>query len=142
MKVTVSTKSYGYTGYEIADILAGENIVCEFADPDYIVFMFSTMTKAGDTERLCEALLSIPKKDAIEEKAPTIEVPEAVMTVREAVFSPSVVLPVDRCEGRILASENVSCPPAIPIVVCGERIDKSAIEMLKYYGITECRVIL
>lgn len=141
MKVTISTKSYGYMGYEIADILAKKNIICEFADPDYIVFMFSTMTKARDTERLCEALLSIPKKDAIEEKAPTIEVPEAVMTVREAVFSPSVVLSVDECEGRVLASENVSCPPAIPIVVCGERIDKSAIEVLKYYGITECRVI-
>ena len=141
MKLTVSAKSYGYTGYEIANILAEDNVICEFADPDYTVFMFSTMTEAEDTERLCEALLSIPKKDALTEKPPCVGVPEAVMSVREAVFSPSAVLPADKCEGRVLASENVSCPPAIPIVVCGERIDGSAVKMLKYYGITECRVI-
>ena len=141
MKVTVATKSYGYTGEELAEILYSQNIVCEFADPDYVVFMFTPMIKGDGIEHLQEALLSIPKKNAIKEKAPAVGAPRHVMSVREAVFSPSIVLPVDECEGRILASENVSCPPAIPIVVCGERIDKSAIEVLKYYGITECRVV-
>ncbi len=140
MKVTIATKSYGYTGYEIADILAKENIICEFADPDYVVFMFTPMIAPEAIDRLKDALLSIPKKDAIKENIPSIGAPERAISVREAVFSHSVVLPVDECEGRILASENVSCPPAIPIVVCGERIDKSAIEVLKYYGINECRV--
>lgn len=142
MKLTISAKSYGYTGEELAEMLCSQNIICEFADPDYIVSMFTTMIDGEGINRLQEVLLSIPKKDAIKETASAIGVPERVMSVREAVFSPSLVLPVDKCEGRILASENVSCPPAIPIVVCGERIDKSAVEVLKYYGITECRVCL
>ncbi len=141
MKLTLVAKSYGYTGEEIAEILNSQNIVCEFADPDYVVLMFTPMIKGEDMDHLEKALLSIPKKSAIKEKAPTISKPKRIMSVREAVFSPSVVLSVDWCEGRTLASENVSCPPAIPIVVCGERIDKRAIEVLKYYGIKECRVI-
>ena len=41
----------------------------------------------------------------------------------------------------ILASPTVSCPPAIPIVVCGEEVDDEAIELFKYYGIKTCNVI-
>ena len=63
------------------------------------------------------------------------------MRPREAMFSKSYVLPVENSLGKVLASENVSCPPAIPIVVCGEKINESAIEMFQYYGISEVRVI-
>jgi arginine/lysine/ornithine decarboxylase len=36
----------------------------------------------------------------------------------------------------------VGCPPAVPIVVSGERIDESAEECFAYYGITHCAVIV
>jgi arginine/lysine/ornithine decarboxylase len=35
----------------------------------------------------------------------------------------------------------VGCPPAIPIVICGEEIDKKAISAFKYYGIEKCLVV-
>ena len=63
------------------------------------------------------------------------------MSVREAAFSPSVELDVENACGRVLAVSNVACPPAIPVVVCGERIDEKAIECFKYYGIERCRVV-
>ena len=43
--------------------------------------------------------------------------------------------------GRILADVSVSCPPAVPIVVCGERIDVDALRCFDYYGITTCTVV-
>ena len=73
--------------------------------------------------------------------APLLAHPTQVMTAREAIFSNSRVLPVEDSLGKVLASENVSCPPAIPIVVCGEEINESAIELFRYYGISEVRVI-
>ena len=44
-------------------------------------------------------------------------------------------------EGRVLTSLNVSCPPAVPIVVSGEKIDRNAIRAFSYYGIAHCFVM-
>jgi arginine/lysine/ornithine decarboxylase len=63
------------------------------------------------------------------------------MSVREALLSPSEELPVHQCVGRVLAAATVGCPPAVPIVVSGERIDESAAECFRYYGIETCCVI-
>ena len=41
IKLTVAPKSFGYTGTEIANCLGKDGIVCEFADPDFVVFMIS-----------------------------------------------------------------------------------------------------
>jgi arginine/lysine/ornithine decarboxylase len=63
------------------------------------------------------------------------------MSVREALLSPSEVLPVGKCVGRVLAAATVGCPPAVPIVVSGERIDQSAVACFAYYGIETCAVV-
>jgi hypothetical protein len=67
---------------------------------------------------------------------------ERVLSVRDAMMAPSKAVPVNDSCGEVLASASVSCPPAIPIVVCGERIDEAAIQCFQYYGITECRIIV
>jgi arginine/lysine/ornithine decarboxylase len=63
------------------------------------------------------------------------------MTIREAILSGCETIPADECEGRILAAATVGCPPAVPIAVCGERLDRNAIELFHYYGIENCCVI-
>ena len=141
LKLTVASKSYGYTGEELAEILAGENIECEFADADHLVMMLTPETGECGLDRLCQALLSIPKKAALNQKAPASTPKQKAMSVREAMMSPSEKLEVEKCKGRIIASAGVSCPPAIPVVMCGEIIDDGAIEALKYYGHTHCRVV-
>ena len=57
------------------------------------------------------------------------------------MLSPSEEIDVNESFGRILASPSVSCPPAVPVLVCGEVIDESAIKCFKYYGIEKCRVV-
>ena len=44
-------------------------------------------------------------------------------------------------EGRIIADVCVGCPPAVPIAVSGEIIDKNAVRCFEYYGIESCTVI-
>ena len=141
MKLTLSPKSMGYTGEEIAEILSENGIECEFADPDFVVMMFTPEISDGETEYIGNVLLKTEKKKEITEKPPVLSVSEKFMSVREAVFSPSEEINASECEGRILASSAISCPPAIPIIVCGEKIDKKAIECFEYYGIEKCNVV-
>ncbi len=140
LKITIKAKEFGYLGFELAEILEEKNIFCEFADKDYIVFML-TPEIADNIKKLENALLSIPKKDKITETPPEFSLPEKAMSIREAVFCESETLPASECEGRILATANVSCPPAVPIAVCGEKIDKKAVECFGYYGIEKINVI-
>jgi arginine/lysine/ornithine decarboxylase len=57
------------------------------------------------------------------------------------LFLPFERIPAEESVGRILASPGVSCPPAVPIVLCGERIDDKALELFRYYGIETCDVV-
>lgn len=141
LKITVMPKSYGYTGNALADALRKKGIECEFSDPDYTVFMLSAERGEEGINKLLNALSDVEKKTEITEKPPVSFIPERVMSVREAVFSPSEKVPSEKSEGRVLAALNVGCPPAVPIAVCGEKIDARAVETFRYYGITDCDVI-
>lgn len=141
LKITLEAKVYGYYGTEIADILEKENLVCEFADKDFTVFMLTPETGANGLARLEKALVSIPKKDKIKDNPPVFSLPEKKISIREAIFSASETIPVSESCGRILAAATVACPPAVPIVVCGEKIDKNAVNCFEYYGIKYVTVI-
>ena len=64
------------------------------------------------------------------------------MSIREAMFSPRETLPTDLAVGRVLADACVSCPPAVPVIIAGERITPQAAECMKYYNITACDVVV
>ena len=140
IKITVCAKSYGYLGYELADILRKNGIESEFADPDYLVFML-TPEYEGALDRIALIMESIPQKTPVKEKTEAFKAAKRVMSVRDAMFSPMETVSVDSCVGRILAAASVGCPPAVPIVVCGELIDVDAVKTFKYYGIEKCCVI-
>lgn len=140
LKITISAKAYGYTGFELAEHLEQNGMVCEFADPDFLVLML-TPENAGKQEKLLSVFAGLCRKDALIAPPPKFSLPERVMTVREAVFSPYETLPVEKCIGRVLSAVSVGCPPAVPIVVSGERIDENAAKCFRYYGIETCSVV-
>ena len=142
LKLTVSAKDYGYTGRQLADILLEQQVVCEFSDPDFLVLMLTPETGEEGLKRLEAALLCIPRKPAIAEKPPVFHSCTAAMPIREAVLSPCETVPVEKSIGRVLAAASIGCPPAVPIVVCGERIDEAAAACFSYYGVKTCTVVL
>lgn len=141
LKLTVAPKSFGYTGKELAALLLKNNIVVEFSDPDFTVMMVTPETGADGLECLTRAMLSIPKRKPICGAPPVLTQAEYVMSPREAMLSPSENLPTSHCLGRILAATSVACPPAVPIVVSGERISSEAVNAFEYYGISSCAVV-
>ena len=141
LKLTLCPKSYGYTGESLGDELRGRGIEPEFCDPDYTVLML-TPESEGDLDALQSALFDIPRREPVESKPPRLDrLPTAVMTPRAAIIAQSELLPIDNCVGRIAAALTVGCPPAVPIVVSGERVDAEHLPVLRYYGIEKLRVV-
>ena len=141
LKISIKAKEYGYYGTDFADILRSKKIEVEFSDPDFAVMM---ITPENSEEELCyleKILLSVPKKERILSEIPEIIPCEQAMSVGEALFKPSERISVNEAVGRILASPSVSCPPAIPIAVCGERLTENAVKCFNYYGTQEIDVI-
>ena len=141
IKITVLAKARGYTGTELAELLMARNIICEFADRDYLVLMLTPEIGEDGLQRLETALRDIPQKSIISETPPELPKPIRVLSIRDATFSATETVPVCQCEGRILATATVACPPAVPILVCGERIDKQAVACFHYYGLKTCTVV-
>jgi len=133
LKITISAKSYGYKGDELAKILEEDNIICEFSDPDFVVFMLTPENKDDELKKLIKKLLLIEKRAEIFEKMHETVVLKRAMSIREAVFSNKEEVYIEDCVGRILAASNISCPPAVSIAVCGEIITKEAVEAFSYY---------
>lgn len=141
LKITISTKPYGYTGREFAKILLKNNIVCEFCDPDFVVMMLTPEIGTFGLMMLEKALLSIPARRLKHSTLPKLSVLEKKLTVREAMFSPCETVLAKESKGKILATPSVSCPPAVPIAIPGEVITSSAVKCFAYYGIKEINVI-
>ena len=140
-KLTLYAGKYGYTGDELAKILFDKGVVCEFHDPDFIVFMLTPENSEGDITRLRDALLSIPRREAIDLLSPKIRAAEYVMSARKALLCASEEVSIRESIGRVLADVTMSCPPAVPILVCGERIDDDAAYAFGYYGTDTVRVV-
>lgn len=141
LKLTLDCNAFGYSGTEVADILRGGGIECELADTRYVVFMISTENTEAQLDALLDALCAIDAREPIIPLHTPIHRAERVLSVREAMLSPSVRVSAADSVGRICASPSVSCPPAVPIVVSGERIDEDAARLFELYGVESVSVV-
>ncbi len=141
MKLTIEAKKYGYTGTKLADELRRRGIECEFADPDYLVLMMTPENGEDDLLRLENALISMERREEICVQPPVFSPAEKILSIREASLSSAEEIDCRYSLGRVLAAATVGCPPAVPIVVCGEQIDRHAIKCFEYYGIEKCVVV-
>lgn len=141
LKLTLAPKSIGYTGHELAAYLRENGVECEFADPDFTVLMLSAQTGEAGLEQIEKAMLSIEKRAPIAQKSPRLARLERALSAREAVLAPQEQVALENASGRILALDHCACPPAVPIAIAGERLDETAIECLKYYGVSAVSVV-
>ncbi len=138
---SIDAAASGFLGTELAEYLNRHGIVVEYADPYYVVLLFSHANTEEDFRRLSEALeLFIPQQlpRKIRYQLPH---PETVCGIREAALAPQETIPVEESFGRICAAVKVPCPPAVPIVLSGERVDQNCIAVCEGYGIAEISVI-
>ena len=141
IKITINARSYGYSGTEFSDIMAEKGIICEFADQDYIVFMLTPQLKEDHLDYFAEAVCNVPRRVTEIQNLPVFAIPHREMSIRQAMFSVSEEITVENAEGRILAATTVGCPPAVPVLISGEKIDRQHIEIFRYYDTETCFVV-
>ena len=131
----------GLTGTALADRLRQSGVECEYADRDFMVLMATPENGPSDFDRL---LTSLGENHA--PYTPTIPLPlargEQVCSIREALFAPHETIPAGQALGRVCGAPTVSCPPAIPIAVSGERISPEALTLFEQYGVETVDVLI
>jgi len=141
LKITLFPKERGYTGEELHALLRECGMECEFADPDCLVMMVSPATGREGLRRAEEALERIPPRAPMTQRPPEMPRAERAVSLREAMLLPAEEVPVEQSLGRVLADACVSCPPAVPILTGGERMNEAALRCFRYYGISAVRCL-
>ena len=144
LKLVIDICESGLTKSAVLDAFSHNSVEAELCDEEFAVIMASPDNTDEDFIRLLSAIseLSYAKKEAVKKEIQYSALrPEKVMSIRDAIFAPHEKIPTQNAVGRICADCTVSCPPAVPIVVCGERIDSDTKNMLIKYGIDEISVV-
>lgn len=130
----------GLTGLDLAERLRRGGAECEYADRDFCVLMATPENTQEDLARV-SAALGVNRAPA----APAASLPlargERVLSVREALFAPQEAVPAEESLGRVCGAPTVSCPPAVPVAVSGERIGAEAVTLFQYYGVKSVDVL-
>ena len=138
LKITADFREFDF---DFAEYFRNNDIEFEYADSNFVVFMLSPQNSQEDFAKLKKAIknLNVEKTKNIENKE--FEIAKRVMTIRQAIFSESEEISIEDALHKVCASPSVSCPPAIPIAVSGERITEKHIELFKKYNINRINVL-
>ena len=139
LRITICAPE-GLSGYTLAERLRNNGIECEYADDGYLVLMITPENLTEDMEKLLPAL-GENKRPARQLAQMTLSGSEQVCSIRQAVFSAHELVGAKVSLGRICGAPTVSCPPAIPIAVSGERISREMLDLFRQYGVREIDVL-
>ncbi|NCC16012.1 MAG: amino acid decarboxylase [Clostridia bacterium] len=141
LKLVMEGAKIGITGYALAEFLREKGIEAEFADEDHLVLMFTPETKDIDFEKIEAAFPPVIARSWEARKTVLLVESEQAMSIREAMFAKRRTVWAEQALGQICAAPAVSCPPAIPIAISGERITQEMIALFLLYGIEEIDVV-
>ena len=169
LKLTICAAAMCLDGERLAEQMRKAQIECEYADHQYVVLMGTPENTEQDLSRIehfartfdrmqkVELRQQMPDgreqylyprwedhaKETVPEAAAGISTPAIrACTIREAVMAECEEIAVSQAEGRICGAETVSCPPAVPIAVCGEIITQNMIQQFEEYSITKVSVLV
>lgn len=138
-RLVISAKSLGLTGFELEELLFRKYAVnMELADYENVLAIVTYANTQDEIERLMEACENIAKDYVmtteqlrVQPKLP--QLPEQVLTPRQAYFSASEEIAWQQAVGRISAEMIAPYPPGIPIIYPGERITQEVWDYLEQF---------
>ena len=141
LKLTFDAAASGRDGFALADLLRAGGVEPEYADRDHVVLMASGSTDGEAFRAVEDALHAVAPCRGASRPAPPLAKGERVISVREALFAPRETVQAGESLGRICGAPTVSCPPAVPVAVSGERIGEEALTLFRYYGVEAVDVL-
>ncbi len=127
-------------GIDFANQLRKHHAEPEYADSACCVMLLSPVMAESDFSRL-ESILTACNPIAPMKIPPLPKPPETACDMRTACFSEWEMIPIEQAEGRICATVQVPCPPAVPMVMSGEIFDKNWIDYMRYFGLEKVATI-
>ncbi len=132
----------GLTGAQLVSHLARYRIEPEYAGENTVVLLPSPANTERDFERLRAAITGIVPSDAKVPKVPKpVRSVQQALSPHKAIFSTRECVSLAQAAGRIAARNQSSCPPGVPVVLCGERITPEAQRLMLHYGIESVWVV-
>lgn len=141
LRITLNARAWGWRGFDMAAQLRARGVECEMADENYIVLLFSAITTPDDCQRAFTALTLISRRAPAPLIVYPVVRPKKELSIREAVFSPQRTVPLENAVGEVCSGIQSPCPPCIPVVMPGERIDEQTAQALRMYGVRSISVI-
>lgn len=144
-RLVVSVARLGISGTDCADLLHGMGIEAEMADERHVVMVITPADTADDMQRLTNAFSGIkPCEAAARNPALPPPLPHKAIPPRQAYFSPCEAVPLGKSVGRTAAQSISPYPPGVPVVACGEIIDKVCVEYLleKSYNVNNKIIVV
>ena len=141
LKIVVDLRGLSISGNELSDKLRKKGIECEYADPDFLVTMWSPFNEYPQDydkfkDSMSELWNEVDESPIADLEIGDYKLPDVKYQPYEVKFLPHKKVKVDdSLVGKIVADTSVSCPPAVSPIVAGEIIDKNILLILKYYGI-------
>ncbi|CAI5948239.1 unnamed protein product [Closterium sp. NIES-65] len=156
LRVTVSVRELGLTGYEADDVLRLQHgVVAELPFLHGLMFAVSTGSTESDVDRLVAAFAAMVEErgvsecvDGVEWEEGEVKLEEVLFPVapptsngtsvccpqlppRDAFFLHSEVVPAQQAVGRYSADMLCPYPPGIPVLLPGEVVTAEALKLLQ-----------
>ena len=143
LHLSIDTAAMGCDGRFAAEQLRKMGCFVEYAGREAVVLLLSaseTEEHLSRLEEMLEACDFVPDGRKAE-LPPSFPRPETICGMRQAALAQSVEIPVSQALGRICAGVRVPCPPAVPIIISGERVDQQVQKVMAYYGVHTIQVV-
>ncbi|MGW1225630.1 aminotransferase class I/II-fold pyridoxal phosphate-dependent enzyme [Streptomyces sp. NPDC001515] len=138
LPVVIDIRDLGISGYLAADWLREHHhIDAHLMDHRRITAQLTHADDAETADRLLAALRDLAHRAPSLPRGPEVAVPspselrmEQARLPRDAYFTPTEDVPVERAAGRIAAEMITPYPPGIPVVLPGERLTEPVLHYL------------
>lgn len=130
-------------GVKLSELLRKDGIMWEYADRTCLVLLLSPVMTDGELDKIHAVLQSHADHIPPPAVRPHLTaLPERVMSLRQAALSVWETVPLSEAEERICGPVQVPCPPAVPLVLSGERLNREWLKLMAFYGIRTAACVI
>lgn len=140
-RLTLRTAQAGICGKDAAEQLRQMGVEPEYADDAQVVLIPTPFNSEEDFQRLESGLKALHPQSPVTAAHPLPELPDYVLSPRQALLAPQETVSLSNSVGRIAAEAACPCPPGVPVVMPGEKITREIVDFLRRYGIFAMKVV-
>ena len=123
------------------DQLRENMIEPEYAEGSTVIIIPTPFNSEEDFETLENALKNIKPNGRTKSASTEIFTGEQVLTPAQALLAESELVNTENSKRKVAAETLCPCPPAIPLVMVGERVDEDTVKRLTENGFYQLRIV-